>query len=87
MAEEPGGKHPRVVRDEQLSLAQKARQIADNRVFDVAGVAGENEQTRGSAWQSLLSDQLFRQLEIEIGNIHRGRLPSAFILHRSRLRL
>ena len=71
-AEQTSRKHFRIVDDEQIALAEVLRQAGHMCVRQMPGAFIENEQPRrGSVSCGGLRDELRRQIETEVGNVHR----------------
>ena len=68
MAEQARGEHAGVIDDEQVASAQVAREIADDAVVQRTGRAFQHEQPRCAARSRLLRDQIFREVEVEVGD-------------------
>ena len=67
MADEPRRKHASVVNDEQIAGAQVIGHRGERRVLDGARLPRQHQQSRlpSLGWRTL-SDQLVRQIEVEI---------------------
>jgi hypothetical protein len=73
MSEEPGGKHAGVIQHQPVAAVQELRKLAEHRVRDGTGAPVEHEQARLTALsRRMLSDELLRKLEIEVGDAHGG---------------
>jgi len=70
MSEETRREHTRIVQDQQVSRRQDARQIAHVHVPERTARAVQDEQARRAAGGGGLRDQLGRQVEIEIADLH-----------------
>ena len=71
MTDEPGWKHARVVDDEEVAGLQDVNDVLEHCVLDRAGGAIQHEQSRPPAFgRRLLSDELIRKSEIEVGDVH-----------------
>ena len=69
------GKNAAAVEDQQVAGAEKSRKVSEFSVLEPAGKARDMQHTRTAAHgKGLLRDQFFRQVEIEVGNQHLGRL-------------
>ena len=67
MPHEPRRKHARVVDDEQIAGAQVIGQPRERRVLDGTRLPRQHQQSRlPSLGRRTLSDQLVRQIEVEI---------------------
>jgi hypothetical protein len=75
VAEQARREDARVVDDEEVAGAEKRRQIADGRVMERWRLPTENEQPRRTAWCGLLRDQIVRELEGEVGDVHGAGAP------------
>ena len=70
-AEQARGKDARVIDDEQIARTKEPRQIRHGRVCYRAAVPAEMEEPGSRAFACrLLRDQLGRQIEVEIANVH-----------------
>ena len=71
-AEQTSRKHFRIVDDEKIALAEVVGQAGHMCVRQIPGAFVENEQPRrGSVICGGLRDELRRQIETEVGNVHR----------------
>ena len=71
-AKQTRGKHLRVIDDEQVALAKKFRELGYTRVFDSACIFVKDEKLRRPALRRRgLRDESGRQIEPEVGNVHR----------------
>jgi hypothetical protein len=70
-ADQPRGEHARVVDDEEVAGAQPLWKHRHDRVCEAARFAIQNEQPRGPPFgRRLLRDQIGRQVEVEVRDIH-----------------
>jgi hypothetical protein len=77
-AEQPRGKHPRVVDDEKIAGREQVRQIANARLVPRARVAVDNEEARRAARRGVLGDQRLGEVEVEIGDEQALNVTAAF---------
>jgi hypothetical protein len=71
MPKKPGGKNPGVIDDQEIAGSELIRHLRERRVFDCAGRAMQDEQSRRPAGgRRLLRNQLIRKFEIEVGDVH-----------------
>jgi hypothetical protein len=75
VAEQARCEDARVVDDEEIAAAEVRRQIADGRVMERWRLPIEDEQARRTAGCSLLRDQILRELEGEVGDVHGAGTP------------
>jgi hypothetical protein len=68
--EQPRREHARVVHDEQIAGPEEARKLLDGRVLDRAGRSPQDQEPRRAARRGVLRDELFGQIEIELGDEH-----------------
>ena len=69
------GKDPRVVHDDQIAWLEEVRERRDSGVLDVSALPIEVEKAgRRSVRRRLLRDQLRRQIEIELSDVHTVKL-------------
>src|SRR5262249_44089813 len=69
-AEEPRRNDAGVVDHQNISGAQKLRQLPNDFVASRTGPALEHEQAGRAAWEGSLRDQLIGQDEVEVGDSH-----------------
>jgi hypothetical protein len=69
-AEKPRGEDARVVDDQDVACAKPGWQIGDAAVGRGTCPAVETQHPRGSAITGLLSYELCRKVEVEIGGLH-----------------
>jgi hypothetical protein len=69
-ADQARREHTGVVQHQQIACAQVPPQVREHRMLDRRSAAGQDEQAGASALRGLLRDQLVRQIEVEVGNVH-----------------
>jgi hypothetical protein len=75
VAEQARREDARVVDDEEIAGAEKRRQIADGRMMERWRLPIEDEQARRAPGCGLLRDQIVRELEGEVGDVHGAGAP------------
>jgi hypothetical protein len=71
MAQQSGGKDPRVVHNKHIAISQKARQMRDGRVRERACAAIDAQHPGRSALGGrFLGDELWREIEVEVADVH-----------------
>src|SRR5688572_17584510 len=75
MPEQPRGKHPGVVDDHQIPRAEPIHQVSDRPDRRLPGLLVEPHQARGAAFsRRLLRNLILGQVEIEVGDVHAGKV-------------
>ena len=68
---EPSGQHPALIGDQKITGSEVLSYVAEDPIFQSAGLPVENQQPRAvSRLQRNLGDTLFRQIIIEVCDIH-----------------
>ena len=76
VADEAGGKHARLVGDEQVARVEEVHDVGEHVVLDGARLAVEHEQAAGVArLRRVLGDELAGKVVIEIVSAHTKQLP------------
>ena len=76
MPEQPRGKYAGVVDDEKIARNEIVAEPSEIGVLDRATVSMQHEQSRfASVRRRLLRNELLRQREVEVGDVHRLTLP------------
>ena len=69
-AEEPRGKHLRIVEHQQIAVPEQIGQARDARVLERRGASSKHEQLRRAPGSGGLRDEAMREIEIEVSSLH-----------------